>query len=81
MLRFLPVGKKPISWPGRSLHPGAGALIARWHSRFSKNGKPNYHYMGTSTSRNTTVVPEIAVAKDQQAGTAGGRCACVAAGG
>ncbi|WP_369009836.1 S-(hydroxymethyl)glutathione dehydrogenase/class III alcohol dehydrogenase [Synechococcus sp. CS-603] len=32
-------------------------------SRFSKNGKPIYHYMGTSTFSEYTVVPEIAVAK------------------
>ena len=32
-------------------------------SRFSFNGKPLYHYMGTSTFANFTVLPEIAVAK------------------
>lgn len=32
-------------------------------SRFSLNGDPLYHYMGTSTFSNYTVVPEIAVAK------------------
>jgi len=32
-------------------------------SRFSLNGKPLYHYMGTSTFSNYTVLPEIAVAK------------------
>ena len=32
-------------------------------SRFSMNGKPLYHYMGTSTFSNFTVMPEIAVAK------------------
>ena len=32
-------------------------------SRFSKNGKPILHYMGTSTFSNYTVVPEIALAK------------------
>ena len=32
-------------------------------SRFSINGKPIYHYMGTSTFANHTVVPEIALAK------------------
>src|SRR3954449_9151347 len=31
--------------------------------RFSLNGTPLYHYMGTSTFANFTVVPEIAVAK------------------
>ena len=32
-------------------------------TRFSQNGKPLYHYMGTSTFANYTVLPEIAVAK------------------
>lgn len=32
-------------------------------SRFSLDGKPLYHYMGTSTFANYTVVPEIALAK------------------
>ena len=32
-------------------------------SRFSLNGKPLLHYMGTSTFANFTVLPEIAVAK------------------
>jgi S-(hydroxymethyl)glutathione dehydrogenase/alcohol dehydrogenase len=32
-------------------------------SRFSLNGTPLYHYMGTSTFANFTVVPEISLAK------------------
>jgi len=32
-------------------------------SRFSKDGKPLFHYMGTSTFSEYTVLPEIAVAK------------------
>ena len=32
-------------------------------SRFSLNGEPLYHYMGTSTFANYTVLPEISVAK------------------
>jgi S-(hydroxymethyl)glutathione dehydrogenase/alcohol dehydrogenase len=32
-------------------------------TRFSKDGKPIYHYMGTSTFAQHTVVPEIALAK------------------
>ena len=32
-------------------------------SRFSLNGKPLFHYMGTSTFSNFTVMPEIAAAK------------------
>ena len=35
-------------------------------SRFSLNGNPVFHYMGTSTFSNFTVVPEIAVAKIRQ---------------
>ena len=36
-------------------------------SRFSINGKPILHYMGTSTFSNFTVLPEIAVAKVNKA--------------
>ena len=32
-------------------------------SRFSKNGQPIFHYMGTSTFSEYTVLPEIAIAK------------------
>lgn len=32
-------------------------------SRFTRNGKPVYHYMGTSTFSKYTVLPEIALAK------------------
>jgi S-(hydroxymethyl)glutathione dehydrogenase/alcohol dehydrogenase len=35
-------------------------------SRFSLNGQKIYHYMGTSTFANYTVLPEIAVAKIRQ---------------
>ncbi len=35
-------------------------------SRFSMNGETLYHYMGTSTFSNFTVLPEIAVAKIRQ---------------
>src|SRR5437660_3967383 len=35
-------------------------------SRFSKNGKPIFHYMGCSTFANYTVMPEIALAKVRQ---------------
>ena len=41
---------------GRGLMPDAT-------SRFSLDGKPIYHYMGTSTFSNFIVVPEIALAK------------------
>jgi S-(hydroxymethyl)glutathione dehydrogenase/alcohol dehydrogenase len=41
---------------GRGLMPDAS-------SRFSLNGKPIFHYMGTSTFSNYIVVPEIALAR------------------
>jgi len=41
---------------GRGLMPDGS-------SRFSLNGDPLFHYMGTSTFANYTVVPEIALAK------------------
>lgn len=45
---------------GRGLMPDGS-------SRFSKNGKPVFHYMGTSTFSEYTVLPEIAVAKVNKA--------------
>ncbi len=47
------------STQGRGLMPDAT-------SRFSFDGKPLFHYMGTSTFSNYTVVPEIALAKIRQ---------------
>ncbi|MDT1899341.1 S-(hydroxymethyl)glutathione dehydrogenase, partial [Acinetobacter baumannii] len=44
------------STQGRGLMPDAT-------SRFSLDGQPIYHYMGTSTFSNYIVVPEIALAK------------------
>lgn len=38
-------------------------LMPDGSTRFSKKGKPIYHYMGTSTFSEYTVVPEIALAK------------------
>jgi S-(hydroxymethyl)glutathione dehydrogenase/alcohol dehydrogenase len=38
-------------------------LMPDGSSRFSMDGKPLFHYMGTSTFANHTVVPEIALAK------------------
>ncbi len=38
-------------------------LMPDGSSRFSLNGEPLYHYMGTSTFANYTVLPEIALAK------------------
>jgi S-(hydroxymethyl)glutathione dehydrogenase/alcohol dehydrogenase len=41
-------------------------LMPDGSSRFSLNGEPIFHYMGTSTFSNFTVLPEIAVAKIRQ---------------
>ena len=41
-------------------------LMPDGSSRFSLNGQPVFHYMGTSTFANHTVVPEIALAKIRQ---------------
>jgi S-(hydroxymethyl)glutathione dehydrogenase / alcohol dehydrogenase len=41
-------------------------LMPDGSSRFSRNGRPILHYMGTSTFANYTVLPEIAVAKIRQ---------------
>lgn len=41
-------------------------LMPDGSSRFSRNGETVYHYMGTSTFANYTVVPEIALAKIRQ---------------
>lgn len=56
------------------LHPGTNLCVAirgtqgqgvmpDGKSRFSAKGEPLFHYMGTSTFANHTVLPEIAVAK------------------
>ncbi len=42
-------------------------LLPDGTTRFSKNGKAIYHYMGTSTFSEYTVVPEIAIAKVNKA--------------
>jgi S-(hydroxymethyl)glutathione dehydrogenase/alcohol dehydrogenase len=42
-------------------------LMPDGSSRFSKNGKTIYHYMGTSTFSEYTVLPQIAIAKINQA--------------
>ncbi|MBR0564654.1 S-(hydroxymethyl)glutathione dehydrogenase/class III alcohol dehydrogenase [Azoarcus sp. L1K30] len=41
-------------------------LMPDGSSRFSKDGKPIFHYMGTSTFSEYTVLPEISVAKIQK---------------
>jgi S-(hydroxymethyl)glutathione dehydrogenase/alcohol dehydrogenase len=48
----------------QAIRPTQGrGLMPDGTSRFSCNGKPLHHYMGTSTFANFTVLPEIAVAK------------------
>ena len=48
----------------QAIRPTQGkGLMPDGTSRFSLNGKPILHYMGTSTFANFTVLPEIAVAK------------------
>jgi S-(hydroxymethyl)glutathione dehydrogenase/alcohol dehydrogenase len=60
-VQVLPVAQdQPV--PGHPRHPGQGP-DARRHSRFSLDGKPLLHYMGTSTFANHIVVPGIALAK------------------
>ncbi|TYH66204.1 hypothetical protein E1A91_D06G100000v1 [Gossypium mustelinum] len=47
---------------------GAGVMMNDRKSRFSINGKPIYHFMGTSTFSQYTVVHDVSVAKiDPQA--------------
>ena len=43
-------------------------------SRFSYNGKTLFHYMGTSTFSNYTVLPEIALAKVRKDAPANKTC-------
>jgi S-(hydroxymethyl)glutathione dehydrogenase / alcohol dehydrogenase len=42
---------------------GAGVMMNDHKSRFSLNGKPIYHFMGTSTFSQYTVVHDVSVAK------------------
>lgn len=42
---------------------GAGVMLSDRNSRFSINGKPIYHFMGTSTFSQYTVVHDVSVAK------------------
>src|SRR3954471_12637265 len=50
--------------PGRAIRiPQGKGVMPDGPSRFSLGGKPLYHYMGTSTFANYTVMPEIALAK------------------
>ena len=59
--RFCTSGKTNLCQAIRATQ-GRG-LMPDGTSRFSKNGKPILHYMGTSTFSEYTVLPEIAVAK------------------
>ena len=42
---------------------GVGVMLSDRKSRFSINGKPIYHFMGTSTFSQYTVVHDVSVAK------------------
>lgn len=59
--RFCKSGKTNLCQAIRATQ-GQG-LMPDGTSRFSKNGKSIFHYMGTSTFSEYTVLPEIAVAK------------------
>lgn len=59
--RFCTSGKTNLCQKIR-LTQGKG-LMPDGTSRFSKNGKPIHHYMGTSTFSEYTVLPEISLAK------------------
>src|SRR5690554_6876432 len=59
--KFCKSGKTNLCQAIRSTQ-GKG-LMPDGTTRFSKDGKPIYHYMGTSTFSEYTVVPEIALAK------------------
>ena len=60
-MRFLPQPQDHLCQKIRSTQ-GQG-VMPDGTSRFSLNGKKLFHYMGTSTFSNYTVLPEIAVAK------------------
>lgn len=59
--KFCTSGKTNLCQRIRSTQ-GQG-LMPDGTSRFSKDGKPIYHYMGTSTFAEYTVLPEISLAK------------------
>lgn len=60
------VSKKTNLCQSIRLTQGKG-LMPDGTSRFSKNGKPIFHYMGTSTFSEYTVLPEISLAKINKA--------------
>ena len=67
-VQVLPPGKTNLCQAIRATQ-GKG-LMPDGSSRFSKDGKPIYHYMGTSTFSEYTVLPEISVGENQQGRTA-----------
>ena len=60
-MQILPFGQKLTLW-GDPQTQGQG-LMPDGTSRFSLKGESLFHYMGTSTFSNFTVLPEIALAK------------------
>ncbi|CAO2040221.1 unnamed protein product [Urochloa humidicola] len=60
--KFCKSGKTNLCNKVRSA-TGAGVMMNDLKSRFSINGKPIYHFMGTSTFSQYTVVHDVSVAK------------------
>jgi S-(hydroxymethyl)glutathione dehydrogenase/alcohol dehydrogenase len=60
--KFCKSGKTNLCGKVRSA-TGAGVMMNDLKSRFSVNGKPIYHFMGTSTFSQYTVVHDVSVAK------------------
>ncbi|RZC52132.1 hypothetical protein C5167_020555 [Papaver somniferum] len=60
--KFCKSGKTNLCGKVRSA-TGVGVMMSDRQSRFSVNGKPIYHFMGTSTFSQYTVVHDVSVAK------------------
>lgn len=60
--KFCKSGKTNLCGKVRSA-TGVGVMLTDRKSRFSVNGKPIYHFMGTSTFSQYTVVHDVSVAK------------------
>ncbi|GAU27547.1 hypothetical protein TSUD_29800 [Trifolium subterraneum] len=60
--KFCKSGKTNLCGKVRSA-TGVGVMLSDRQSRFSVNGKPIYHFMGTSTFSQYTVVHDVSVAK------------------
>ena len=60
--KFCKSGKTNLCGKVRSA-TGVGVMMSDRLSRFSVNGKPIYHFMGTSTFSQYTVVHDVSVAK------------------